>query len=128
MRFDIKDLDKLVVLLKKHYEDDNPIAPFSERKVRFMLEQEWNNPKTYIAVNEQMTAVLIFKIVPVVFSTAQQIQEVCFYSESAGSGFRLLKEAQKWVNNWGMDKIFVSTGNDKVNKMLERFGMKQVGS
>ena len=128
MKFDIKDLEPMIELLREHHEQDAK-GYFSERKVRLLLEKEWDNHKTLILVNKAMTAVLIFMIQPGHFSTQPNLQEVCFYSRSAGSGFRLLKEAQPWIDRWKdgvLYKTFPSSGSPETNKMLERLGMKQI--
>lgn len=129
MRFKLEQMDSLVELMKEHQARDAK-GSFSERKVRLLLEREVDNPKTLILVNKTMTAVLVLMVVPSHFSTQQNIQEACFYSKTAGSGFRLLKEAKEWIDRWGdgiLNSTFVSTGTEDTNKMLERFGMKQMG-
>ena len=129
MKFDIKDKDKLVELLREHQAQDAK-GYFSERKVRLMIDREVDNPKSLILVNKQITSVLVLMVVPSHFSTQSNIQEVCFYSKTAGSGFRLLKEAKEWIDKWGdgiLYSAFISTGTEETNKMLERFGMKQIG-
>ena len=129
MRLQHEQIDALIELLREHQEKDAK-GYFSERKVRTMVEREIDNPKTLILVNKQMSAVLIFMVVPSHFTTQQNLQEVCFYSRTSGSGFRLLKEAIPWIKSWGdglLYKTFISTGTEETNKMLERFGMKQMG-
>lgn len=128
MKLQNEQIDSLIELLREHQAKDSK-GYFSERKVRKMVEQEIDNPKTLILVNKQMTAVLIFMVVPSQFTTQQNLQEVCFYSKTAGSGFRLMKEAVPWIKKWGdglLYKSFISSGTQETNKMLERFGMKQM--
>lgn len=119
----------MLELLEEHQAKDSK-GYFSKRKVRLLLEREVDNPKTLILTNKEVSAVLIFMLVESHFSTQSSIQEACFYSRTAGSGFRLLKEAQPWIDRWGdgvLYRTFVSTGTEATNKMLERFGMEQIG-
>lgn len=129
MKLKHEQKEAFIELLKEHHSKDAK-GYFSERKVRLLIEQEIDNPNTLILTNESVSALLILMVVPSHFSTQQNLQEICFYSRTAGSGFRLLKEAQPWIDSWGdglLYKSFMSTGTEETNKMLERFGMKQIG-
>jgi len=122
-------VNSFIELLREHHAQDAK-GSFSESKVRSLIDKEIDNPKTLILTNKQITAVLILVLLPSHFTTKFMLQEVCFYSKTAGSGFRLLKEAVEWIRGWGDSleyKTFMSTGTDDTNRMLERFGMKQIG-
>jgi len=130
MRMEAEQIDKVVELMKE-YHSHAAHGTFSERKVRLFLNNEVDNPKTYIAVNKDVTAILIYTIVPSPFSTQPLLQAVCFYSRTAGAGFRLLKESEKWIEKWNdifEYKLFLTTGAEKAEPMLERYGMKKIGT
>ena len=129
MKLQHEQIEAFIELLREHHSKDAK-GYFSERRVRLLIEKEIDNPKTLILTNKSVSALLILMVMPSHFTTQQNLQEISFYSRTTGSGFRLLKEAQPWINSWGdglLYKAFASSGTKETNKMLERFGMKQIG-
>ena len=129
MKLHYTQIENYISLLEEHHRL-NAKGSFSERKVRKLILDHLDDPKVLMLTNKDVTALLIFQVVPSHFTTQQNLQEVAFYSRTPGSGFRLLKEAKVWVDKWGdglLYKTFLSTGTEETNKMLERIGMKQIG-
>jgi len=90
------------------------------------------DPKTIILVNKDVTAIIILMVVHDAFSYTQSIKDLVWYSESAGEGVKLLKEARKWVEDWGgsIHTAYLSTSlNDKRAEMLiENMGLERIGT
>jgi len=87
------DEEEAFQLLKRAHKADGLAKTFSEGKVRRLLDDSFSNPKVLVLVNKDVTAILIWMLIPSTFSYKCNIHEIVFYSESAGSGFRLLKES-----------------------------------
>ncbi len=130
MNLQHEQIDQMVELMSRHNEADKQPS-FSKRKVRFMLEQHIEDPKTLILTNKSVTAVLILLVVDSLFSTMQNITMAEFYSETAGGGIRLLKEAKPWVDSWGngiMHQVFPVTSGEVSEELMERLGMTKMGT
>lgn len=123
-----KLLDLLDTLQEVH-----PEAPKMHRgKVGLFIKLNMDNPKVLMLVNKDVTATLVLMVHPDLFSIQQQITDLVFYSQTAGAGFRLLKEAQKWVDGWGKGVYcsFLSTSSStpEVDEMIERSGLIKIGT
>lgn len=132
MRISNEQIEQAIELLDRAQKIHKEAPPVCKPKVRKWLQFNVENPKVLIAVNKEVTAILVLAIGPDYFSTKKIINDLVFYSETAGSGFRLLKEGQEWVKSWG-DSVHgayfgTSNSDDKVDKMIERFGMRKIGS
>ena len=132
MRLIEGQIEKAITLLTLAQQSDPEASPLNEEKVRMILTDRVHDPKTFIAVNRDVTAIIMLIVADDWFSTKPIIDEVVFFSTTQGSGFRLLKEAKKWVEGWG-DSIgcayfSTTTENEKVDNMLERFGLQKVGT
>ena len=129
MRLRKEDVEETIVLLKRAH-DEGGQGDYNEAKVRTSLKANLDNPKILILVDKKITACVILVISPSFYSVKQDLQVIEFYSESAGAAFRLLKEAETWADGWGdslLHKSFISTGQERVNKMLDRYGYKRMG-
>ena len=125
-----EQIEQMAELMAHHNEVDKQPS-FSKRKVKFMLEQHIDDPKALLLTNKEVTAVLILMVVPSLFSTMPNLTMVEFYSKTAGSGIRLLKEAQPWIDSWGnsiMHQVFPVTSGKASEKLMERLGMTKMGT
>jgi len=126
------DEEEAFQLLKRAHKADGLAKTFSEGKVRRLLDDSFSNPKVLVLVNKDVTAILIWMLIPSTFSYKCNIHEIVFYSESAGSGFRLLKESEEWLNSWGSSVEHISltttSRDERVDEMIEKFGWTNVGS
>jgi len=132
MRMDYYQIDKALDLLEKAQPNFEAVPKVNRYKVEQFFMDRIEDPKTFIGVNKDVTAILILEVGHDYFSTAQSIRDIVFYSETTGSGFRLLKEAKQWVEAWG-DSVHAayfgtSLSNGATDKMLERTGLVKIGT
>ena len=131
MEFNIKQLPDVIHLLKEGAIEQG-LPEVNVVKISNWLKENVDNPKVYIGVNKDVSAILILMKTPDLFSYKDMIRDLVFYSTSTGAGFRLLKEGQKWVNKWGKSVyeayLTTSQSTEEVDDMLERFGMIKMGS
>jgi len=123
---------KLLDLLDR-LQEVHPEAPKMHRgKVSRFIKFNMDNPKVLMLVNKEVTATLVLMVHQDAFSIQQQITDLVFYSETTGGGFRLLKEAQKWVDGWGKGVYcpFLSTSSSRpdVDDMIGRSGLIKIGT
>jgi len=131
MEFHSGQLEGVLKLLKEGAEVQGLPGVNVGKVSTFLIENE-TNPRVFIGVNKDVTAILILVKTPDIFSYKEVIRDLVFYSTNAGAGFRLLKEGQKWVNKWGKSvyEAYLTTSQniEEVDDMLERFGMIKMGS
>ena len=133
MKMGLEQIDDVIDLMdraKAEYKDRVP--SFNEAAFRGFLEESTWNPKSLVLVNKDVTAILILVVMPHPFTFTQVIKDLVWYSETAGAGVRLLKEAKVWVDEWG-DSVFdaylnTSMNDDKVDEMIQRIGLTKIGS
>jgi len=133
MRMTAEQIDKVIELMDRaKAEYKNRVPSFNEVAFRSFLEESTWNPKMLVLTNKDVTAILALMVMPHPFTHTQLIKDIVWYSETAGAGVRLLKEAKIWVDEWG-DSVFdaylsTSMNDEKVDEMIQRIGLTKVGS
>ena len=132
MRLTYKDVDKAIALLQRGANKWDWLPEIHEGKLREYMMAHIENPKTYMGVNKDITAIIVLQVVPDVFSTRQSIKDLVWYSETRGCGVRVLKESRKWVEDWG-DSVYeaylsTSMNDERTDEMIGRMGFKKIGS
>lgn len=126
----IEDAVQLLVHGQKLHPDRVPPV-FPKRLANFFAMHRLD-PKTLILVNEDVTAILVLMVVHDVFSYTQSIKDLVWYSESPGAGIKLLKEAKKWVGEWGgsVHSSYLSTSlnDERAEMLIERMGLEKIGT
>lgn len=133
MKLKSNQIPKLVELLESGREKNSDVIPRIDKdKLETFLQYGVFDPKTLIAVNKDVTAVLILRVMPDLFSNRQSIKDLVWYSENPGQGVRLLKEAKEWVDAWGdsVYNAFLSTtmNDERADKLIERVGLIKIGT
>ena len=127
-----KHITQCIELLKEAKKEHPEMPLIYEPKLKKNLTMLMNDPKAYVGVNKDVSAILVLVLTEDFFSLQRCVKDLVFYSKTPGAGFRLLKEAQKWIEGWG-ESVYAaylgtSTGGEDVDKMYERFGLERIGT
>lgn len=133
MRLKSNQIEKVLKLLEygqKEHADRLPELNLD--KIEAFLEYGVYDPKVFIGVNKDVTAILILMVSPDMFSNRQSIKDVVWYSKGRGEGLKLLREAKKWVEGWG-DSVYdsflsTSMNDERADKLIGKLGLTKVGT
>lgn len=128
----LEQIDDIIDLMIEAHDKSLYAEMDYEREITRQYLTHWiNDPKSLVLVNNEITACYIVTMQPSWWSRKPFINDVFLYSRTAGSGFRLMKEAQKWIDGWGAviagEIITTTTGNPMVDKMYQKMGKPVTG-
>jgi len=90
------------------------------------------DPKSLVLVNNNITACYILTFTESWYCTKPFISDMFLYSKTTGGGYRLVKDAQKWIKGWGdnVAGVLISTRDDApiVDKIYKKLGYKIAGT
>ncbi|MCP3674063.1 MAG: hypothetical protein GY829_06285 [Gammaproteobacteria bacterium] len=121
----------LQLMIGSHELSPQKHIPYDDEVGKAYLEHWIADPKSIVLVNKNVTACYIVSLIPSWWSKKPFASDIFLYSKTPGAGFRLMKEAQKWVDGFGTsiagEVISTSNANKATDAMYQRLGYQPIG-